>query len=321
MRRWTILFLLLTSAAGCRSAIAPEPKSTPPWNIARAQVVRWHADEPFFSQDFAVEASGLAASDRFLWVTSEKYGGLLLIDLHGRPYVKTIRVGVPKHAELEGVALVDGGMLLCDEAHAAVYEVLIDNEEQLFAFPPAQALPAEALNLEGVAVRGGKIGFEGIEVDENDGTVYLLLERSGTKETGCVSRIWSLHRTPDGLRADGDPIEVALEDCAWRLTGLAWWEGELIALRTQFPGMRYEVVTVDLQTGDTVVLLDPTKLLRRLAREGWSNNVEGIAVSGDGALWLVADNAETGVIDEPVPPRGESHTLLLRIPPSNAVSR
>jgi len=155
-------------------------------------------------------------------VSSEKYGGLLLIDLQGRPYVKTVRVGVPRHAELEGVALVDGGVLLCDEAHAAVYEVLIDNEEQVFAFPPAQALPAEALTLEGVAVRGGKIGFEGIEVDENDGTVYLLLERSGTEETGCVSRIWSLHRTPDGLRADGDPIEVALEDCTWRLTGLAW---------------------------------------------------------------------------------------------------
>ena len=120
MRRWTILYLLLISAAGCRSATAPEPKSTPPWKIARAEVVRWHADEPFFAQNFAIEASGLAASDRLLWVSSEKYGGLLLVDLLGRSYVKTVRVGVPKHAELEGVALVDGGVLLCDEAHAAV---------------------------------------------------------------------------------------------------------------------------------------------------------------------------------------------------------
>ena len=95
----------------------------------------------------------------------------------------------------------------------------------------------------------------------------------------------------------------------------------MIALKTKFPGMRYEVVTVDLQTGDTAVLLDPTKLLRLLAREGWSNNVEGIAVSGDGSLWLVADNAVTGVINDPLPPPGESHTLLLRIPPSNPVSR
>ena len=314
MRRWTILLLLLTSAAGCRSVTDRDEKSVPPWNIARAELVRWHADEPFFAQNFAIEASGLAASDRFLWVSSEKYGGLLLVDLRGRPYVKTIRIGVPRYAELEGVALVDGGVLLCDEAHAAVYEVPIENEQQVFESPPAQALPIEVLTLEGVAVRGGKIGFEGIEVDENDGTVYLLLERSGTEETGCVSRIWALHRTPVGLRADGEPIEVQLEDCTWRLTGLAWWEGGLIALRTQFPGMRYEVVTLDLQTGDTTVLLDPTKLLRMLAREGWSNNVEGIAVSGDGSLWLVADNAVTGVIDNPLPPPGDTHTLLLRIP-------
>jgi len=318
MRRWTILFLLLTSATGCRSATAPGPKSTPPWNLAQAELVRWQADEPFFAQDFAIEASGLAASDRFLWVSSEKYGGMLLVDILGRRYVKTVRVGVPKHAELEGVALVDGGVLICDEAHAAVYEVLIDDEQQVFASPPIQPLPVAALTLEGVAVRGGKIGFEGIEVDEDDGTVYLLLERSGTEETGCVSRIWGLQRADGALRSDGDPLEVQLEDCTWRLTGLAWWEGGLIALRTQFPGMRYEVVTVDLQTGDTEVLLNPTKLLRLLAREGWSNNVEGIAVSGDGSLWLVADNAVTGVIDDPFPPRGESHTLLLRIPPTNA---
>jgi hypothetical protein len=321
MRRWTVLLLLLASAVGCRSATGVKSKPPRPWNIARVQVVRWQADNPHFSQDHAIEASGLAASDRFLWVPSEKYGGLLLIDPFERAYVKTIPVGVPQHAELEGVALVDGGVLLCDEAHAAVYEVRIENEQDFFAFPPVEPLPAKALTLEGVAVRGGKIGFEGIEVDDDDGTVYLLLERSGTEETGCVSRIWDLQRTDSALRSDGDPLEVPLDDCSWRLTGLAWWEGQLIALRTQFPGMRYEVVTVDLKTGDTVVLLNPTKLLRMLAREGWSNNVEGIAVSGDGSLWLVADNAVTGAIDVPLPPRGERSTLLLRFPPSKDASR
>ena len=78
---------------------------------------------------------------------------------------------------------------------------------------------------------------------------------------------------------------------------------------------------IDRQTGDTTVLLNPTRLLRLLAWEGWSNNVEGIAVSGDGSLWLVADNAVTGTVDEPLPPPGDSGTLLLRIPPTNAVSK
>jgi hypothetical protein len=315
MKRWTVLVLLVISAVGCRSATGPEGEAPPPWNLARAQIVKWRADDPFFAQEFAIEASGLAASHRFLWVTSEKYGGLLLIELTKHALVKTVRVGVPRYAELEGVALVDGGVLLCDEAHAAVYEVSVANEMHLFASSPVETLPAVALTLEGVPVVGGKIGFEGIEVDD-DGTVYLLLERSGSEETGCVSRIWDLHRTNGSLRADGDPIDVPLADCSWRLTGLAWWEDELIALRTQFPGYRYEVVAVDLETGATRVLLNPTELLRLLAREGWSNNVEGIAVSGDGSLWLVADNAVTGVIDETVPPPGESNTLLIRFPPN-----
>lgn len=318
MKRLIISSLLLALALGCRSAAVPESKTSPPWNIVRAEVVRWQSEQPFFSQDFAVEASGLAASHRFLWVPSEKYGGLLLIELSKHAHVKIIRMGVPRRAEIEGLALIDGGILLCDEAHAAVYEVPIDNERQLFTSPPTEPLPIKVLQLDGVGVRGGKIGFEGIEVDPDDGTVYLLLERSGTDATGCVSRIWDLKRSDNSLRSDGDPIEVALDDCTWRLTGLAWWEGQLIALRTQYPGQRYEVVSVDLQTGDTVVLLNPTRILRILAREGWSNNVEGIAVSGDGSLWLVADNAETGVIDEPLPPPGESGTLLLRIPPMKA---
>jgi hypothetical protein len=55
-------------------------------------------------------------------------------------------------------------------------------------------------------------------------------------------------------------------------------------------------------------------LLRSLEARGWSNNVEGLAISPDGALWLVADNAVTGVIDDPLPPWIDVRTLLLRIP-------
>jgi hypothetical protein len=60
-----------------------------------------------------------------------------------------------------------------------------------------------------------------------------------------------------------------------------------------------------------------TTVLRSLGTEGWSNNVEGLAVADDGSLWMVADNAVTGVIDDPKPPRIESRSLLLRIPRTN----
>jgi hypothetical protein len=166
-----------------------------------------------------------------------------------------------------------------------------------------------------VSVSGGKIGFEGIETDPETGEIVLLLERSGTLETGCVSRIFRLRRTGSHLVSQGEPVDVRLEDCAWRLTGLAWSSGRLIALKTQYPGERYEIVAVDLESGATEVLLDLTDLLRSLEAEGWSNNVEGLAVTPDGALWLVADNAVTGVIDDPLPPSIDVRTLLMRIPP------
>jgi hypothetical protein len=313
--------LLVLIFVGCRSAGEPQRSSPPPWDLKRAEIVKWQSDHPAFSQEFALEASGLAASQELLFVTSEKYGRLLLVHPAESGRVVTVRLAVPQYTELEGVALGEDGLIFCDEAHAAVYLLAMDDEQALMESAGGERQPVFEFVLEGVGVRGGKIGFEGIEIDPDDGSVYILLERSGTEETGCVSRIWELERSNEILSSWADPIEVHLDDCTWRLTGLAWWNGELIALRTQFPGMRYEVVSIDLETGATVVLLDPTKLLRILSREGWSNNVEGIAIGADGSLWLVADNAVTGVISDPLPPLGEKRTLLLRIPPSKAVNR
>jgi hypothetical protein len=39
-------------------------------------------------------------------------------------------------------------------------------------------------------------------------------------------------------------------------------------------------------------------------------------VAPDGSLWLVADNAVTGIVDDSLPPRANQKTLLLRIPPA-----
>ncbi len=301
-------------AAGCRSASPPDTATSEPWDVNRAQVIEWRADQPSFAQEYALEPSGLATARGVLFVPSEKYGRLLVVDPSAGARVRTVPLAVPRHAELEGVAVTADGLLFCDEAHAAVYEVS-GAVDLLFSGGRAkEALAVTHIALDGVDVRGGKIGFEGIEISPDGRTVYLLLERSGNDTTGCVSRIWGLHRTDALLRSTDGPIEVALEDCAWRLTGLAWWGGRLIALKTQFPGERYEIVTVDLSSGVTEVVIDLTDLLRSLARQGWSNNVEGIAVGDDGSLWLVADNAVTGVIDDPLPPPGEARTLLLRLP-------
>ena len=207
-------------------------------------------------------------------------------------------------------------LVLCDEAHAAVYEISAEAVAGFLEAPSSRIVEARQLVLEGVGVTGGKIGFEGIETNPRNDGIYLLLEREGNPETGCVSKIFSLRHGTDRLVSDAEPLVVELDDCYWRLTGLAWWGERLIALKTQFPGERYEIVAVDLSTGESAVVLEMTPFLRSLGGAGWSNNVEGLAVADDGSLWLVADNAVTGVIDDPEPPRIESRTLLVRIPPS-----
>jgi hypothetical protein len=76
------------------------------------------------------------------------------------------------------------------------------------------------------------------------------------------------------------------------------------------------VIQINPKNREWRVVLDLTDFLRSVANQGWSNNVEGIAVAQDGSLWLVADNAVTGIVDDPLPPRADQKTLLLRIPPA-----
>ena len=308
---------LAGAVLGCRSTNDAGLASLPGWDLSRAEVVTWRATDPAFNQDHALEASGLAAAGGKLYVASEKYASLLVVDAATDTEARVVRIAVPANSELEGISATQRELLLCDEAHAAVYSVNSDAVSAAAADDEASGerrLPVRALKLRGVAVRGGKIGFEGIEVDPRTDDVMLLLERSQVHGGGCVSMVFRLRRLEDSLVLRGRPIEVELADCAWRLTGLAWWGGQLIALRTQFPGERYEVVSINVLTGAATVVLDLTELLRSLVLEGWGNNVEGIAVADDGALWLVADNAVTGVINERVPPPTDQLTLLVRVP-------
>jgi uncharacterized protein YjiK len=225
-----------------------------------------------------------------------------------------IAVAVPAHSELEGVAYGSGALYFCDEAHAAVYEVALPAGETLPEADGAPPLPATELPVVGPDIAPGKVGVEGIVADAAAHRLWLLLERQGTPETGCVSTIYRLSRAGGTLEEDGDPLTIALPDCDWRLTGLELWQGELLALKTQFPGERYELIAIDPASGASRTVLELTELLRAVRREGWHNNVEGVAVSSDGTLWLVSDNAWTLVIDDPEPPPSHERTLLLRIP-------
>jgi len=312
-----VVLLVAAALAGCRSAAPPEPVGPQAWwDPSDAELLTWEADRPSFQQEFALEASGLAASDRFLYVASEKYARVLQLPVDAPTTARVIEIAVPAHSELEGVAYGGGALYLCDEAHAVVYEVPLPAGEALPDAGVATALPATELAIAGADIQPGKVGVEGIVVDAAAQRLWLLLERQGTPETGCVSTIFRLRRSGGRLEEDGPPIEIVLEDCDWRLTGLELWRGELLALKTQFPGERYELIAIDPESGASRTVLELTDLLRSVRREGWHNNVEGLAVSADGTLWLVSDNAWTVVVDDPEPPKSHEKTLLMRIPPT-----
>jgi len=285
-----------------------------PWDISRAENLVWQPDDSRFSQDFALETSGLAHDEGKLWAASEKYARLLVMSPGSGPEAEIVDVQVPIHAELEGLAVRNGRAYLCDEAHAAVYRVDLEDGIGHFEGTGAEPLVAVELPLVDVEVEGGKIGVEGIEISLDGAALFLLLERTGDESRGCASRIWRLHIEKGTLRLDGDPLEIALEDCNWRLTGLAWDGPRLLGLKTQYPGERYEVVEIDTRDGSIVLVQDLTTYLREVRDDGWGNNVEGIAIDDDGALWLIGDNAVTGVIDDPYPPPTDEKALLLRIP-------
>jgi len=303
-----VVVLGFVGVVGCSStAKVSEEAQAGPWDVARAEKLSWQADDEYFNQDRALETSGLAFTDEALVAPSEKYARLLFFN--PRLEARVVGIGVPRHAELEGVAWHDGSLFLCDEANAAVYQVELGDATRLLPKLAAVELP-----LEGIEVAGGKIGVEGIEVAPDGSALYVLLERSGDESTGCVSRLWRLHIEEDRLVLDGDPMNIALEDCNWRLTGLSWMGERLLGLKTQYPGERYEIVEIDRMSGVIEVVQDLTEYLRGVRADGWGNNVEGIAIDDDGALWLISDNAVTGVIDDPYPPRTDERALLVKIP-------
>jgi hypothetical protein len=296
------------AGVGCRSTQKAPTEQTPTWDLARPEFLEWRADDQAFDQDRALEASGMMTVDESLLITSEKYARLLMIDVGRSMAASVVRLDVPRHSELEGITVHGSKAYVCDEAYAAVHEIDLSTLES------GGPLPSRSLPLHGVSVPGGKIGFEGIAITRDGSMLYLLLERTGNPALGCVSRIFKLTVGEDSLTAEGEAIDITLEDCAWRLTGLFLWQDRLLALKTRYPDARYQVITIDPQEGSWEVAAELTDLLLSVTSQGWGNNMEGIAVAGDGTLFLVADNAETGVIDLPEPPPARDRTLLLRIP-------
>ncbi len=306
-------FVVVLSLTACRSIDISDPAEGvdrgPWWDVEQAEILVWQADDPAFAQEMALEGSGLVAHDGMLLAASEKYAQLLEID-PATLMVQTFAIDLPQFAEIEGITVDGRELLLCDEANAAVWAAELPTETT------SGKLGVRRLELVGFELSAGKLGVEGITVDQGPPReVYLALERHGAKAEGCRATIFKLSRQGDQLMPSSAPLVIPMEDCNWRLTGLQFWNGRLLALKTRYPGERYEVVVIDRKTGSLTTVLDMTDLLIGVRDDGWGNNIEGVTVTEDGSLWLVSDNAMTDKARTVKPPPARSKTLLMRFPP------
>jgi hypothetical protein len=310
MRRFFLAPLVITSLA-CGGAVTTvdEPQPIAWWDLDRAEMLEWLPDDAAYAPHRKVEASGLVVADGVLWATVEKYGRLLRIDPETLR-ADVVQIPVPPRSEIEGIAWDGRQLFVCDEIHAGLYAIepgALDGGEgpAMHTFELGDAVPA------------GKSGLEGVAVLDDD-RVVMLLERTEHADGSCTADLYPMRRDGDRLVTSDAVVELAMEDCAWRLAGLEWWNGRLLGLKTQYPGERYEVVVIDLDTANMERVLEMTDLLRSVRADGWGNNVEGIAVAADGALWLIGDNAATDGAEGDEPAVASSRSLLLRIPASHA---
>jgi len=296
-----LLLSLMLASAACRST-GPGSTTLPQWDLSRAEFLQWTADDPAFDQDHAIEASGMAAEGNNFWIASEKYARLLRLDSRNLR-VRVEKIDLPEFSEVEGITLdSEHGLLMTDEAHAEIFVIGGDNRPH-------------PVDLSSLGLQGDKDGIEGI-ASTNDGSerVFLLLERSRIAPEDCISTIFLLRWDQDRLLSTGKHIILPLEDCNWRLTALEYFRGHLLALKTRFPGPRYELISVNPRTGEMKTLLDLDRLIERAEAEGWHGNIEGMALETDGSLWIVSDNAMTHRVETEIPPVVRRKTLLLMIP-------
>jgi hypothetical protein len=90
--------------------------------------------------------------------------------------------------------------------------------------------------------------------------------------------------------------------------------GRLLALKTRYPNKTYMIVEIDPESGQWRNLSKLDALAKKMKKAGYGDNLEGLAVTSGGDLYVVSDNAMTGAVETRVPPPAEERTLFLHLP-------
>nr|WP_280233741.1 esterase-like activity of phytase family protein [Nocardia cyriacigeorgica] len=265
-----------------------------------------------------------AAADRLYTATDAAYGPsrILGLDISTQPAVIDTELaitdnGAPVNLDIEGIAArTDGGFYLAVEGAEGPDNALVRVAKD-GAVEQRITLPAD------IGAELGKYGLEGVAVQGSgaEETVWVVLQRELASDPKGVTRIgkyspasgeWQWYGYQlDTTSTEGDWIgvsEIAVDGDALLLLERDKLSGPDAALkavyRVAIPGEPGVTGTVAPTVVDKTRVRD---LLPDLAAtNGWvQEKVEGMAVAGDGGLYVVTDN--DGVDD------ATGETVLLRV--------
>lgn len=262
-----------------------------------------------------------AVSDSF-YATSRIY----TIDLSSTParitdFVELTRDGEPVGYDLEGIALRDdGGFWLASEGHPGN-----ERSNYILGVNTDGMVEQEITLPDDLVAQAVRFGFEGVAswADEGGERLIVAIQREWADDPDNQVKLGIYDPSSEAWSFVGYPIaEPMSERGGWvGLSEITYLGDQRFALieRDNQPGIysAHKVVTVisldgvdPVPYGETLPVVEPTVAIDLLpllqASNGWiSDKPEGLAVTSDGAVYLVTDN--DGVDD------ATGETLLLNI--------
>jgi uncharacterized protein YjiK len=230
------------------------------------------------------EVSGLSlARDGGFWSVSDNAARLFRLDEAGQVQART---SLDAETDLEGVALdVAGGRILA--VRESTTEILAFADDGRFVRHPLLSMEGAGLLAPRFSARDERDGLEGISVDPESGTVYVLKERRPRLLIEISTDLAAVRRVIPLTESAGFASDMA-DDDRLDVSGLAW-------------DARRRGLWITSDTGKALYFFSLDGLQARgwaLVEEAGENpgrvsNAEGVALSSDGkTVFVVTDDGK-----------------------------
>ncbi len=309
------------------------------WEAEKLDVITWLApnrdgEKEQFATEYLpgsrLQLSSIAINETQgrseLYLPLEKEASILRLQLVGSAIPEVVRYEVPEGIEqidIEAAYFFEDSLYLVHEDVPLLLKVDPDGGQ------------AKVIKLDhdfGVVTKGkntDKWSIEGLAISptslmnpeaESNGPWFYLLDERNECEGSYYSVLYEA-RLEDGKLARVDEKIMRLKGANHRYTDLFLFKAKLYAIHSEYDenaeNGKYSIDSIDPRSGYRTTVLELTRVLSRakLSKDpsGYSNNLEGLAISGAGHMYLATDNAKS----DKGPSRNswpKYSTLVLRIP-------